>query len=148
MTLEKYPVLTNIDHLTYEFISEGPRGAIKKIVMFQEVQENIFNLAFGDWDEVNQRIDDTTRSNNGDRDKVLATVAATVTEFINYYPDAIIVAEGVTAGKTRLYQIGIHKHWEEITQFFEIKGFRGGKWATFRSGENYETFAVKARRNS
>jgi hypothetical protein len=39
--------------------------------------DNFFNLSFGDWNEELQKLDDSTRSNNGDRDKVLTTVAYT-----------------------------------------------------------------------
>ena len=44
MNLEKYSVVTDDDHTTYEFLSEGPKGTIKKIVFYQELEENIFNL--------------------------------------------------------------------------------------------------------
>jgi hypothetical protein len=148
MTADKYPVLTGGDHVTYEFLSEGPKGTIKKVVVFQELDQGVFNLAFGDWDEIHQRIDDTTRSNNNDRDKVLATVASTVVDFIKHYPDAVIVAEGITPGKTRLYQMGINQHWKEARQIFDIRGSQNGNWTTFKPGNNYEAFAVKAREKS
>lgn len=36
----------------YEFISEGPKGNIKKMVEYTETgTENVFNLAFGDYDD-------------------------------------------------------------------------------------------------
>lgn len=100
------------------FLSEGPRGIIKKVVAYQKIRDNIYNLAFGDWDEKAQKPNDKARSNNGDRNKVLATVASTVISFIQYYPSAIVFAEGSTPAKTRLYQIGINHHWLEINQVF------------------------------
>lgn len=75
MNLDKYPVVSDNNHRTYEFLSEGPNGTIKKVVLYQEIDDNVFNLAFGDWDETNQKINDKARSNNNDRNKVLATVA-------------------------------------------------------------------------
>ena len=114
MNLEKYPVVSDNDHRAYEFLSEGPNGTIKKVVFYQEIDENIFNLAFGDWDEINQKIDDGARSNNNDRDKVIATVASTIIDFMKYHPDATVVAKGSTSARTRLYQIGIFSHLQEI----------------------------------
>jgi hypothetical protein len=45
MNLDKYPVISTNEHLTYEFLSEGPNGTIKKVVFFQEIYNNLYNLA-------------------------------------------------------------------------------------------------------
>jgi len=145
MNLEKYSVVTDDDHTTYEFLSEGPKGTIKKVLFYQELEENIFNLAFGDWDEKEQRINDKVRSNNRDRDKVLATVALTVIDFIKHHPDAVLLARGSTPARTRLYQIGILENLDEIGQLFDIIGFTDGTWELFTEGKNYEEFALKAK---
>ena len=55
MQLEKYTVVSDNDHISYEFLSQGPNGTIKKIVHFQEIEDHLFNLSFGDWDEDKQR---------------------------------------------------------------------------------------------
>lgn len=40
----------------YEFTSEGPKGKIKKMVQFTETgTQNVYNLAFGDYDEATQK---------------------------------------------------------------------------------------------
>ncbi len=69
MHLDRYSVVTDDRHRTYEFLSEGPKGTIKKVVHYQQLNEHVFNLAFGDWDEVQQEIDDNIRSNNNDRER-------------------------------------------------------------------------------
>ena len=145
MNLEKYPLVTDDEHLTYEFLSEGPKGTIKKVVLFQEVEDNVFNLAFGDWDEEKQKINDKTRSNNSDRDKVLATVASTVIDFIKYHPDASIFAQGSTRARTRLYQIAILSNLEEISKSFEIQGNSGGFWEPFEDKKNYQAILLEAK---
>ena len=89
MNASKYSVVSDNNHETYEFLSEGPNGTIKKVVLYQEIEDDIFNLAFGDWDEDNQRIDDRARTNNNDLDKVLATVASTVIDFIKHHPGVV-----------------------------------------------------------
>jgi hypothetical protein len=104
MKLERYSVVSDNTHIVYEFLSQGPNGTIKKIAFYQEISENIFNLAFGDWNEKEQKVDDRIRTNNSDRDKVLATVAFTVLDFINYHPESLIFIQGSTPGRTRLYQ--------------------------------------------
>jgi hypothetical protein len=146
MQLDKYSIISSDDHKFYEFYSEGPNGKIKKVVVFSKPmgrQENIFNLAFGDWNEKQKRLNDRAISNNKDRQKILATVASTVLEFINYYPDAIVYAEGSTLSRTRLYQIGISAYLSEINKWLIVYGFRFGDWEIFQPGRNYEAFAVK-----
>lgn len=145
MDLEKYTLVSDSKHIVFEFLSEGPRGRIKKLVFFQEIGNHIFNLFFGDWDEYEGRINDDIRSNNKDRDKVLATVASAVIEFMKYYPGAIIQAKGLTAARTRLYQMGILANLNEINRLFIIEGYFEGKWCAFERGRNYSAFTIKAK---
>lgn len=145
MNLPKYSVVSDSSHTTYEFLSEGPKGNIKKIVFYQEIRKNIFNLAFGDWDEGEQKINDKIRSNNSDIEKVLVTLASTVIDFVKYHPNAIILAQGSTPARTRLYQMGVLANWDEINQSFELEGFLEGEWEPFEKGKNYEVFALKAK---
>jgi hypothetical protein len=116
------------------FFSEGPKGIIKKTIEYKKIGNKYYNLGFGDWDEINNVINDKSRTNNGDRDKVLATVASSVSIFMEYHPDALIFAVGEIPAKTRLYQIGINKHWAEISAQFSVQGFRNGFWVPFEPG--------------
>jgi hypothetical protein len=145
MNLDKYSIVARNDHMSYEFYSEGPKGLIKKVILYKKLDwdKNIFSLGFGDWDEKTQNVDDKVTSNNSDRDKVLATVAATVLDFAKRNPGAIVYAEGATPSRTRLYQMGIRAHWSEINMQFDIRGYRQGEWETFHPGNNYEAFAVR-----
>lgn len=92
---------------------------IKKGVIYSQIGINLFNLGFGDWNEDLQELDDSSRSNNGDREKVLVTVAFTALDFTNTFPDAQISIEGSTLARTRLYQIGISDNLLEINENFE-----------------------------
>ena len=77
MEQERHDIGRNEVEFTYWFYSEGPKGKILKAVQFQpkpKVGRNVFNLAFGDWDESRGKIDDRVISNNGDRLKVLRTI--------------------------------------------------------------------------
>ena len=145
MHLPKYHALANGTHDSYEFLSSGPKGTIKKVVVNTEIIPGVFNLAFGDWDEVEQQIKDSTRSNNSDRDMILATVASTVIDFMDYHPNSTLFAQGETPSKTRLYQIGIKSNWLEISLLFTIFGFKNGAWEKFQLGKNYEAFTLRAK---
>jgi hypothetical protein len=143
MNLERYPVKASPSKKRIEFISKGPMGNIKKVVEFQKIRLNYFNLAFGDWDKKKKTIDSKIRSNNGDRDKVLATVAFSVIQFLDHYPDAVIRITGQTIARTRLYQMGINKYLHEISLSYHVKGREKGHWEKFRTGKNYEMFILK-----
>jgi hypothetical protein len=148
MKYPRYPVVSNDyyasdDYRMYEFHSEGSRGRIKKVVLYEKIGMNLFNLSFGDWNEEFQKIDDSSRSNNGDRDKVLATVAFTALDFTDKFPNARIVAEGSSSSRTRLYQMGITHNLLEINKNFEVEGFTDDLWIPFQRGKNYEAFLIQ-----
>jgi len=145
MEQEKYDIKREEDTFEYRFFSEGPRGRILKAVRFQhmpELNRNVFNLAFGDWDESKGKINDLAISDNGDHLTVLRTVAEVVREFINLWPDAIVQVQGSTPTRTRLYQISIASFWEEISRDFEVWGEVGEDWDPFRKGVNYKRFLI------
>jgi hypothetical protein len=146
MNLERYPVKASDDFKRFEFESVGPKGRIKKVIKFEEIgNSGLFNLAFGDLDENSDNLISRTRSNNGDRDKVLATVASAVFEFMLVYSNALISARGETGSRTRLYQMGISKNLNELTLRYIIYGRLNNKWEIFQKGKNYEAFALKKR---
>ena len=141
----RYIPLADWVHESYEFLSSGPKGTIKKVVQFLSIERDIYNLQFGDWDEDTQTITDDVRSNNEDRAKVLATVAFTVFDFMDYHPGAIVFAKGSTPARTRLYQMGISENLNEIVQLFDIQGYGSDGWEPFRKGRNYQGFFIKAK---
>ena len=84
MNHKKYKYSASDTYLDYEFDSDGPKGKIRKIVRYSPQNSNgvtYFNLGFGDLNLKTGKIDDLVTSNNQDREKILATVAATVIEF-------------------------------------------------------------------
>lgn len=145
MKVERYRFSTNDSFLDYEFQSEGPKGKIKKVVQYSPQNANgvtYFNLAFGDWNEKTGRLDDFAVSNNGDRERILATVAATVLEFTARFPDVMVHARGSTPARTRLYQMGIAANWSEVETLLLVYGFTNGRWQPFVKEVNYEAFLV------
>jgi hypothetical protein len=144
MKEESYSFKKEPDIFYYEFFSEGPNGVIRKVVQFQQIPtaEDTYNLGFGDFNEQLGDIDDLSVSNNRDTQKVLATVAQTVTDFMRQHPEAIVLAKGSTASRTRLYQMGISQFWNEIDKMFEVKGLRENKWQPYERGKNFKAFFI------
>ena len=126
-------------------LSEGPKGTIKKVVRYQKINANFFNLAFGDWDEERQELLDSVRSNNSDRDKVLTTVAFTIFAFMEHHRNAIVIAQGATPARTRLYQMGIKTNWKQMSVLFSVKGLAKGSWFGFELNKNYDAFLISAK---
>jgi len=142
----RYPIESKPDHQSFEFDSLGSKGRIKKVVLYtqlKELNENIYNLSFGDWDESSQEINYEVNSNNGDGKMVLATVALTALEFSKHFPEAIIHIKGSTSSRTRLYQMGINSYFMEINELFHIIGFKNSAWEIFEPNRNYEAFVIK-----
>ena len=115
MNKPKYLYNTEEHLLVFQFNSEGSKGLVKKMITYTYTgSTNIYNLGFGDYDEETKSIDDKSVSNNGDSQKILATVASTIYAFTEKYPDAWIFATGSTSVRTRLYRMGITTNIEEI----------------------------------
>lgn len=143
MRFPKYEYSTEDQLLVFEFTSVGPKGEIKKVVEYTPTTiEGVYNLAFGDYDPVKDRIIDNTITNNGDSLRVLATVASTVYAFTGKYPNAWVHATGSTVVRTRLYRMGITNNLAEISEDFDVYGLKEEKWEPFVVGEDYEAFLV------
>jgi len=132
-------------YLNYEFYSEGPKGRIKKGVRFTPYNTGgltYYNLTLGDWNEERKQLDDKAISNNQDREKILITVASLVLEFTTHFPDTYVYAQGSTPARTRLYQMGISSHREQIETLFYVYGYIDEKWQAFKPSINYDAFMV------
>jgi hypothetical protein len=74
---------------------------------------------------------------------VLVTVAYTIYEFFEEFPDAIVYISGVTPSRTRLYQINISKFFDYISNDFEVLGELEEGFERFKKNINYLGFAIK-----
>ena len=149
MNLPKYQLTSSDNMMTFEFISEGPKGLIHKLVRFQPTNlKDVYNLVFGDKDHKTGNIDDMVISNNKDSEKVLASVVSTVYAFTDKFPDAWVYATGSTKSRTRLYRMGISKFLSEVEKDFEVLGERNDDWEAFRENIEYESFLVRRKRKN
>lgn len=142
MYLPRYQYKTNSSFPDYEFTSEGPKGKIKKVIRFTQIDTSVYNPGFGDLNEITGEISDTVVTNNNDSRLVLATVAATAHDFTLHFPQAIIIAQGSTHSRTRLYRIGITNHLKEISINFEVYGLKDGRWELFQERRDYAAFLI------
>ena len=143
MKLPRYELKAEKSLMVFEFLSEGPKGKIPKLVKYSETNlKDVYNLAFGDREPGTGDIDDTIVSNNNDSEKVLSTVVATLYAFTEKYPDSWIYATGSTKARNRLYRMGITKYITEIKKDFEVLGLRESLWHPFRKDVDYEAFMV------
>jgi hypothetical protein len=145
MEWEIYDLKKTRDGLSYSFYSEGPRGRIEKVIEFQWMRglgSNTFNLAFGDFNEGTNLLDDRSVSNNHDRLKVLHTVAVAIIDFLRDHLRSIILIKASTIARARLYQMMISSILATIEHQYEILGKHGDYWIPFRKGLNYTEFII------
>lgn len=144
MNLPKYNLKADSELIVFEFTSIGPNGNIAKLIKFSETQlGGLYNLGFGDKDLTTGDIDDLAVSNNGDSEKVLATVIAAVYAFTDKYEDVWVYATGSTLARTRLYRMGITKYLAEAKTSFDVYGLLNDEWVEFETGIDFDAFLIK-----
>lgn len=144
LRFERYELKAERTLTVFEFVSEGPKGKIPKLVQYSETNiRGVYNLGFGDKGFSSDEIDDEVISNNGDSRKVLATVAASVYAFTDRHSNVWVYAAGSTKVRTRLYRMGIANNLAEISRDFEVYGLKNGEWVKFAARVNYDAFLVR-----
>lgn len=138
---EKISVNDSFD--VFDFVSIGRKGIISKRIVFTETEwSNVYNLSFGDVDDGGE-ISDYTISDNGDRNKILATVVKVVRDYTQRYPDRWILFIGSTYGRTRLYRMVISLYFEELSKEFDIYADADGKFIPFIKDLKVSAFLIK-----
>ena len=144
MREEQYKIRSKSSATTFEFISEGPKGRIRKRVEYERINDdNLYNLAFGDVNLEKNTINDKIVSNNADTKKVLASVAATLLIFMKKHPFAIIYAKGGNSARARLYQMAVSNNLDAISERFDILGvIDEDDIEVFQKNKNYIAFYI------
>jgi hypothetical protein len=131
------------DFDTFDFVSTGKNGVIRKRISFIKTEsDNVYNLAFGDVDK-DGKVNYYSVSNNGDRNKILATVVNVVGEYTEEYPDRWIFFSGSTNERTRLYRMAVGLNLKELSAEFEIYGYADGQIVPFTKNLKIDGFLVK-----
>ena len=139
------------DYEIFTFISQGRHGDLVKIVSFEEMEEltNVFNLALGTILPGGE-IDFVTVTNNGDRNKILVTVADIVLRFIEKHPGKNVYITGSDNRRTILYQRAIAYGYDDLIDVFKIyrdisTGLRRNESEPFDKTKSYAGFLVEKR---
>jgi len=107
-----------------------------------------YNLGFGDKDPITGKINDKVVTNNGDTEKVLATVVSTVFTFTERNPNAYIYATGSNHVRNRLYRRGITKYLSEALDTFAIYGMLPNQeFEIFNPNTDYVGFLLHLKNN-
>lgn len=150
------------NRFTFFFTSVGNHGEIIKAVYFNQIiseeipqtGEEVYNLSFGDLRKADHRMffDHSSRSNNGDMMKVLATIVKIATDFMAKNKNAIVSFSGFVEengyrlGKNQrnmLYQRIIDSNWHDLNTTFRLWGVCGEKREPYIPGKQYDRILVQ-----
>ncbi len=143
MNQPTYNVRYVSDKDRYIFESIGSQGVITKIVMFSEMEDNVYNFGFGDYDFQTELISDTSVSDNGDMVKVLPTVINIAVKFLSENLLAYIYIEGSNLIRTQLYHRIIARYYDVMIPIYEIYGLHKGEPEPFQKDKTYESFLIR-----
>ncbi len=136
-----YPFSASEDYLNFYFESRSGERTIPKAVQFEKIGADIYNLALGDLDS-DGNLDDNVVSNNGDMQKIMATVAQIIIKFFARYPDQQVYITGSSPTRIRLYRAIIAREMERWVEVFEVRGVLNGKPFPFEICTDYEAFLI------
>lgn len=164
MNSENYPICKTSSY-EYQFFSDGRRGVFEMRIVFEQVGDDVYNLAFGIWDPLSGSINDSELLRNGDMDKILATVGFAAIEFVGTREKASIIATGRTLPggnptRNRKYRMSIGNHLDWLAREYYILGFIAtrdddrqiigqwphgwsGTWEVFNRQTNFDAFLLR-----
>jgi hypothetical protein len=132
------------DAFRFEFTSIG-KNKIEKVVIFQKTNlKSYYNLVLSDL------LPDGTIyvfavSNNGDLEKIIATVGQTIIAFLAYNPDAYVAFSGSTPARTRMYNIILTKEFSNLGKY-NLVGLRNLELVPFETNQIYEAFVISIKK--
>jgi hypothetical protein len=137
------------DYSVFRFVSEGRHGSLIKIVSLDEIRLDIFNLSLGTI-LPNGEIDFDSITNNGDRNKILVTIANIVDIFLEKHPGKSVYIAGSDERRTLLYRRAIDYGYDYLIQKFYIYGdistsLPATKFEDFNGLKSYPGFLVRQR---
>ncbi|MCC6723799.1 MAG: hypothetical protein IT258_04775 [Saprospiraceae bacterium] len=140
MIREHYTLERLTPYNAYRFESIGVRGVIQKFVIFEEMENGNFNLAFGDI--IDGRTVDNVVTNNHDAEKTISTVVKAVHLFFKDNPSAKIEFDAVDERRIKLYNWIFSRRYLEIIGEFDVYGFIDVKKERYSPSSFYTKFEV------
>ncbi len=148
MNYDKYENLEiSVDGMEYGFVSIGRKGTFSKLIQFTPMSiTGMYNMALLDIQD-DGSYSDKSISDNGDRNKILATVYSVVHNFFFQSPECLIFFTGSTDSRTRLYRMAITLNLEILQNDFDIIGvlrdLDSYVYVPFEKNVNYYGFLIK-----
>lgn len=132
------------ERLMFWFTSTG-RESIVKVILFKPTQEaDVYEIALGDLNS-DGSIDLDARSDNGDTEEVLSTVAKALLFFLSDHAEAQVVVEASSDSRARLYQIAIKRELGDLGDYLVAYGFDNENPEVLQNGKNYKKFVISLR---
>jgi hypothetical protein len=116
-----------------------------KLVEFEEIGSQRYNLAFGDF--VDGVFLDSVVTNNFDILKTISTVAEAIYRFFDNYPDAILEIEAIDEKRLRLYNRILNRKLDEIVENLNLFGYVDGQREVFQPNRSYQKFEIQRKKS-
>lgn len=130
--------------MMFWFTSTGKESIIKVIIFKPTEEPDIYEMALGDLNS-DGSIDLDKRSDNGDMEEVLSTVAKALLFFLSDHVEAQVVIEASGDSRARLYQIAIKRELDDLGDCLVAYGFDNESPEVLQSGKNYKKFVISLR---
>jgi hypothetical protein len=130
---------------SYTFLSIGRQGSIIKIVYFEKISDDVYNLVLGDYNAtISPPVDDAVVSDNGDLAKIMITVVHIAEDFLNQNPNFFVYLEGNTVTKKQLYQRIMRNNYQDFIVDYDIFGIDlQNDVVPFETTQEYNAFLIR-----
>lgn len=125
----------------YTFISTGKRE-IPKLVYFQELAENCFNIVLIDYNIENDTFSDDSNSNNGDMSEVMKTVILIIIDFVINHREACVLLKGNSKNRNSLYNRLINNYYTLFEDKISVYIEQNNEKRLFTVGDKSELFYI------
>ena len=141
-----YPFTPIIEDTHFVFESKGKEGIVYKVILFASIEEERWNLGFGDLNLKTGDIDDAVMSDNHDAAKVMRTVAKAAFVFLETYPERTVFIEPVDMKRKRFYNAVFQRYYKEIEPIFDLFGLIGEVSEVYSPEIIYDFFELKRKK--
>ena len=136
-----YP-LKKEENLIFSFISKGPKGDIEKIIRYDKLFDDYFNLGFGDRILKTLFFRDDIVTDNKDTRTVMTTVIQTLPLFFSIHPNKKVYFQGSDQRRTDFYGWIIKNNYDDLKDDFYIYGMTEIGLEEFVGNMSYQHFVI------
>ncbi len=126
----------------FTFVSVGKKGEILKGVFFEDIGDDVYNLALVDYDPISKQWSDEVVSDNGDILKIMVTVVDIIFHFLNKNHTKIVYFKGNSVIRQKLYNRIIQNYLVELSDEFVVWGNNENEREIVLQGKKYQSFYI------